>query len=156
MEGRVLLCVVTAPLKAFPESLDFPLWSCSSLASQIQRLKDEFLVKIIIKDKIFRDCLSAVAVAVKWPFLHRRRSLWMRQELKGNLVCKLKGKLVCWSRGRGSWKQGTGVLSRAAVNPQSLTGYPGKGGICPDVLPWNTEVLCFGCRCWGRFSYFKV
>lgn len=90
-------------------------------------------------------------VAVKWPFLHRRRSLWMRQKWKDNPVCKL---LLVW-RGGLMEKGGAGVFSRAVVNPQSLTGYPGEVRICSHVLPCNTAVLCTGCRSWHRSSCFE-
>lgn len=122
--------------KHFQRALIFPLWSCSSLANQIERLKDEFLVKIIIKDKIFRDCLSAVAVAVKWPFLHRRRSVWMRQELKGNLVCKL---LLVQREGLME-TQGTGVLAELLWTPSHWQGALGKPGF---VLTWCLEIQRF-------------
>lgn len=55
----------------------------------------------------------------------------MRQELKDNLVCKL---LLVPREGLME-TQGTGVLSKAAVIPQSLAGYPGKARICPDLVP---------------------
>lgn len=144
--GKCFALCCHSSFESISRALIFPLWSCSSLANQTQRLKDEFLVKIIIKDKIFRECLSAVAVAVKWPFLHRRRSVWMRQELKGNLVCKLQ--LL--------QREGLVETFLTELLWESLTGCPGKARICPDVVPWNTEVLCFGCRCWGRFSCFRV
>lgn len=61
-------------------------------------------------------------VAVKRPFPHGRCSFCVRRKWKDNPVCKL---LLVW-RGGVMEKGSAGVFSRAVVNPQPLTGYPGE------------------------------
>lgn len=82
MEENVLWCVVIAPFKVFPESLYFFL--CEAALHSPTRdnvFKDEFSGKIIIEDKIFRDCLSAVAGSCEMSFLCSRVSSRKRTTL---------------------------------------------------------------------------
>lgn len=77
--------------------------------------------KLLLKIKYSETAWVQLQVAVKWPFLHKRCSVWMREKLKSKLVCKL----LPVRRGGVHGNTLSWVFSRAVVNTQSLTGCSG-------------------------------
>lgn len=146
MEENVLWCVVIAPAKAFTESLYFfPCEAALHSPTRDSVLKDEFWGKIIIEDKIFRDCLSAVAGSCEMSFPVQQGEL-MKMHYTG---CSAE---LLWTPSHPNTALGKpGFVVMQCLEIQRFSAL--AVGACTGI--WRSEILGADYVCPQRSGPFK-